>query len=95
MKIIGDRLDLVTEVRFHGVTSPSVRVVTAEHLKAVVPDGATTGPIELVGPGGITVAIDRTFYVALSGARRRRSIFRRRDRARRLERSRLDSAFPP
>jgi hypothetical protein len=67
VKIIGDRLDLVTEVRFHGVTSPSVRVVTAEHLKAVVPDGATTGPIELVGPGGITVAIDRTFYVALSG----------------------------
>src|SRR5262245_12752701 len=65
VKIIGARLDLVTEVRFHGVASPSVRVVTPEHLKAVVPEGATTGPIELVGPGGITVAIERTCYVAL------------------------------
>lgn len=65
VKIIGARLDLVTEVRFHGVPSPSVRLVTAEHLKAVVPEGATTGPIELVGPGGITVAIDRPFFVAL------------------------------
>src|SRR5262245_27769794 len=65
VKIIGARLDLVTEVRFHGVASPSVRVVTPEHLKAVVPEGATTGPIELVSPGGVAVAIDRTFFVAL------------------------------
>jgi hypothetical protein len=68
VKIIGERLDLVSEVRFHGVASPSVRVVTAEHLKAVVPEGATTGPIELVGPGGVTIEMDRPFYVALPEA---------------------------
>src|SRR5262245_8097736 len=65
VKIIGARLDLVSAVRFHGVNSPSVRLVTPEHLKAVVPEGAATGPIELVGPGGMTFAIERTFYVAL------------------------------
>jgi hypothetical protein len=64
VKIIGARLDLVSEVRFHGVASPSVRVVTPEHLKAVVPEGATTGPIELVGPDGVAIAIDRPFFVA-------------------------------
>jgi len=69
VKIIGARLDLVTAVRFHGVMSPSVQVVSPEHLKAVVPDGATTGPIELLGPGGVSIELDRPFYVALpSGA---------------------------
>jgi len=67
VKIIGARLDLVSEVRFHGVRSPSVRVVSPDHLKAVVPDGATTGPIELVGPGGVSIELDRPFYVALPG----------------------------
>jgi ABC-type oligopeptide transport system substrate-binding subunit len=42
----------VTAVRFNGTPSTSVTNVTETSLRAVVPDGAQTGPVQVVSPDG-------------------------------------------
>ena len=63
VKIVGERLDRVTAVFFHGAESPSVRFVSPEHLKAVVPEGATTGPIGVEDLAGTLSYSARAFSI--------------------------------
>jgi large repetitive protein len=54
--INGANLTGVTDVTFNGLASPKLTPVSATQLKAVVPNGATTGKIGLTGPGGTTLS---------------------------------------
>lgn len=64
VKIIGERLDTVVGVQFGGVEAASVRIISNLHIKAVVPQGATTGPIGLVSGDGLRTYTLRSFVVA-------------------------------
>ncbi len=70
VKIIGERLDAVSGVYFHGVESPTVSHVSDQHLKAIVPEGATTGPIGLVGRDGLRTYTLRPFVIPEPAASR-------------------------
>lgn len=74
VKIVGFSLDSVTTVRFNGVESESVGIISSTHIKALVPRRATSGPVEVSGhngrfetdvpflvepPGGIRLAFSR------------------------------------
>jgi uncharacterized repeat protein (TIGR03803 family) len=50
--IVGLNLLGATSVRFHGLTAPFT-LVSATKITAIVPDGATTGPVKVVTPGGV------------------------------------------
>ena len=63
VKIIGENLDAVMGVFFQGIQSQQVEVVSSQHLKAVVPEGARTGPIGIIGRDGLRVYSTRAFVV--------------------------------
>lgn len=70
VKIVGERLDAVDIVLFHGVEATSVRIVSPEHIKAVVPEGAMTGPIGVVDRNGLRTYAARSFVIVQpAGAR--------------------------
>lgn len=54
-------------VQFNGVAASSVTFVSANQLTAVVPSGATTGPITVTGPGGTDTSYEN-FTVTGSGS---------------------------
>lgn len=54
--IVGARLTGVTQVRFADKPATTVTVNSSGQITAVVPPGATTGPILVMGPGGSTVS---------------------------------------
>ena len=47
-----------TEVLFNRVSAPVFEVVSATSMEAVVPPGATSGPISVVAPGGAAVSAE-------------------------------------
>ena len=47
-----------TEVLFNGVRAPEFEVVSGRSIEAVVPSGATSGPISVVTPGGTAVSAE-------------------------------------
>jgi uncharacterized repeat protein (TIGR03803 family) len=51
VKILGNNLDLATNVTFNG-TAASFTVESPTYIKATVPAGATTGPVEVTLPSG-------------------------------------------
>ena len=48
-----------TDVRFNGVRAAEFEVVSGTTIEAVVPPGATSGPISVVTPGGMAVSAER------------------------------------
>lgn len=63
VKIIGENLDSVMAVFFQGVPSLQVEVISNQHVKAVVPEGARTGPIGLIGRDGLRTYSPQPFVV--------------------------------
>lgn len=61
-QILGQNLTGTTSVSFNGVQATSFRVVSATYLTAVVPTGATTGPVVVTTPTG-TLTSNRNFTV--------------------------------
>ena len=59
-----------TAVEFNGVSAPEFEVVSATSIEAVVPPGATSGPIGVVTPGGMAVSTEH-FTVTTTGIRSR------------------------
>ena len=47
-----------TDVRFNGVRAAEFEVVSGRSIEAVVPRGATSGPISVVTPGGMAVSAE-------------------------------------
>ena len=47
-----------TDVQFNGVSSLEFEVVSMTSIRAVVPPGATSGPISVITPGGTAVSAD-------------------------------------
>ena len=56
--ISGTRFLGVTDVRFNRVSSLEFEVVSMTSIRAIVPPGATSGPISVVTPGGTAVSAD-------------------------------------
>ncbi|HND21242.1 MAG TPA: putative Ig domain-containing protein, partial [Acidobacteriota bacterium] len=54
--IVGARLTGATQVRFADKPATTVTVNSSGQITAIVPPGATTGPILVTGPGGSTVS---------------------------------------
>jgi uncharacterized repeat protein (TIGR03803 family) len=52
VKILGDNLTGTTSVTFNGI-SATFKVISSTYIKAMVPSGATTGPIVVTTPSGI------------------------------------------
>lgn len=63
VKIVGEGLGGITAVHFHGVEARVVYPISDEHLKAVVPEGATTGPIGVVNGEGLRAFTIQSFEV--------------------------------
>ena len=59
-----------TAVEFNGVGAPEFEVVSGTSIEAVVPPGATSGPISVVTPGGMVVSSE-DFTVTATGIRSR------------------------
>ena len=53
-----------TDVQFNGVSSVKFEVISMTSIRAVVPPGATSGPISVVTPGGTAVSAE-TFTVTV------------------------------
>jgi hypothetical protein len=51
-----------TSVSFNGIAAPSFKVLSDTYLTAVVPSGATTGPVVVTTPGG-TLTSNKNFVV--------------------------------
>ena len=56
--LIGTHLFEATAVRFNGVDASRFEVVSGTSIEAVVPPGASSGPISVVTPGGTAVSAD-------------------------------------
>ncbi len=63
VEILGDGLTGVNAVRFGGVNAQSVTNVSANLVRAVVPQGAFAGPIEITNPNGSSQSAT-PFFVA-------------------------------
>ena len=59
-----------TAVEFNGASAPEFEVVSGTSIEAVVPPGATSGPISVVTPGGMVVSAEH-FTVTATGIRSR------------------------
>ena len=59
-----------TAVRFNGVSTPRIEVVSDTSIRTFVPPGASSGPIGVVTPGGTAVSSDH-FTVTEGGTRSR------------------------
>ena len=56
--LTGTHLNEATAVAFNGVRAPEFEVVSGRSIEAVVPSGATSGPISVVTPGGTAVSAE-------------------------------------
>ena len=56
--LTGTHLNEATAVAFNGVRAPEFEVVSGTSIEAVVPSGATSGPISVVTPGGTAVSAE-------------------------------------
>ncbi|MEY3480303.1 MAG: hypothetical protein RIQ71_1078 [Verrucomicrobiota bacterium] len=65
--ISGYNFNASSTVQFNGVAAASVTYVSANQLTALVPVGATTGPITVTGPGGSDTSYE-DFTVTSSGS---------------------------
>jgi uncharacterized repeat protein (TIGR03803 family) len=69
-QILGQGLTGTSSVTFNGVAATSFKVLTDTYMTAVVPSGATTGPVIVTTPGG-TLKSNKNFrIVAAAGAGR-------------------------
>ena len=62
-QILGQRLTGATSVTFNGIPATSFRVVSDTYVTAVVPSGATTGPVVVTTPSG-TLTSNVSFRIA-------------------------------
>jgi uncharacterized repeat protein (TIGR03803 family) len=60
--ILGSLLSGATSVSFNHVAS-AFTVVSANEVTAVIPDGATTGEIRVIVPGGVTLLSNKVFEI--------------------------------
>jgi|GEM_PF-913588 len=65
--ISGYNFNASSTVQFNGVAASGVTYVSANQLTALVPVGATTGPITVTGPGGTDTSYE-DFTVTTSGS---------------------------
>ena len=56
--LFGTRLLEATSVEFNGVSATEFDVLSGTSIDAIVPRGATSGPISVSGPGGTAVSTD-------------------------------------
>ena len=56
--LVGTRLLEATSVDFNGVSATELDVLSGTSIDAIVPRGATSGPISVSGPGGAAVSAD-------------------------------------
>ncbi len=61
-QILGQGLTGTTSVTFNGIAATSFKVLSDTYLTAVVPSGATTGPVVVTTPGG-TLTSNKNFVV--------------------------------
>jgi hypothetical protein len=61
--LVGNRLATAREVYFNGIKSPRVKVYLDWAISAIVPEGATTGPIKVVLQGGGSATSASDFIV--------------------------------
>ena len=61
-QILGQGLTGATSVTFNGVPATSISVVSDTYMTAIVPTGATTGPVVVTTPGG-TLTSNQSFRV--------------------------------
>jgi hypothetical protein len=61
--LVGNRLATARDVYFNGIKSPQVKVYLDWAISAVVPEGATTGPITVVLQGGGAATSESDFIV--------------------------------
>jgi uncharacterized repeat protein (TIGR03803 family) len=61
-QVLGQGFTGTTSVTFNGVTAPSFHVVSDTYMTAVVPKGATTGPVAVTTPAGTLTSI-RNFQI--------------------------------
>jgi uncharacterized repeat protein (TIGR03803 family) len=61
-QILGQGLTGTTAVSFNGVAATSFKVVSDTFMTAVVPSGATTGPVVVTTPGG-TLTSNKSFTI--------------------------------
>jgi hypothetical protein len=61
-QILGQGLTGASNVTFNGVAAASFKVVSDTYLTAVVPIGASTGPVAVVTPSG-TLSSSRNFRI--------------------------------
>jgi uncharacterized repeat protein (TIGR03803 family) len=60
--ILGSLLSGATSVSFNHIAA-SFTVVSANEITAVIPDGATTGEIRVIVPGGVTLLSNKVFEI--------------------------------
>ena len=56
--LTGTNLFEATSIEFNGVIAPEVEIVSGTRIEVIVPQGATSGPISVVAPGGTAVSAD-------------------------------------
>jgi hypothetical protein len=61
-QILGQGLTGTTAVSFNGIAATSFKVASDTFLTAVVPSGATTGPVVVTTPGG-TLTSNKNFRI--------------------------------
>ena len=61
-EILGQGLTGATSVTFNGVPATSFRVILDTYMTAVVPSGATSGPVSVTSPSG-TLYSNKSFRV--------------------------------
>ena len=58
MTLTGTKLFEATSIEFNGVSAPEFEIVSGTSIEVIVPQGATSGPISVVAPGGTSVSTD-------------------------------------
>jgi uncharacterized Zn-binding protein involved in type VI secretion len=61
-QILGQGLTGANSITFNGVPATTFNVLTDTYMTAVIPTGATTGPVVVTTPNR-TLASNRTFHV--------------------------------
>ena len=56
--LTGTNLLEATSIEFNGVSAPEFEIVSGARIEVTVPNGATSGPISVVAPGGTAVSAD-------------------------------------
>ena len=70
--LTGTNLFEVTSIEFNRVIAPDFEIVSGSRIEVTVPNGATSGPISVVAPGGEAVSADP--FTVTTGIRSRRFV---------------------